>query len=78
MRRLFRFDVCGQSVFGIGPIGAQESDHLCVLQGARIPFVVRETPDLHKYVLIGEALADNFMHGEVQTLNFADRDVILV
>jgi hypothetical protein len=78
MRRLFRFDVYGQRLIGLAPALALESDHLCILQGARVPFIVRETPEVCKYTLVGEALAENFMHGEVQSLNFTDQEIILV
>jgi len=78
MRRLFRFDVYGQRLIGLAPGLAQESDHLCILQGARVPFIVRESPEMGKYTLVGEAFAENFMRGEVQSLNFADRGIVLV
>ena len=53
---------------GLAPVLAQESDHLCILQGAKVPFIVRETSKLGKYTLVGEALAENFMHGELLPL----------
>jgi len=65
-------------LIGLAPALAQESDHLCILQGAKVPFIVRQNAELGKYTLIGEALAENFMHGEVQSLNFADREIVLV
>ncbi len=78
MRRLFRFDVHSQRLIGLAPALAQESDHLCILQGAKVPFIVRESSEMGKYTLVGEAFAENFMHGKVQSLNFADRVIVLV
>ncbi|KAF7594831.1 hypothetical protein BBP40_008161 [Aspergillus hancockii] len=78
MRRLFRFDICERRFIGLAPMTAQESDYLCILQGARIPFIVRETAERGRYRLVGEAFAENFMHGEVKRLEFADREIILV
>jgi hypothetical protein len=77
MRKLFRFDVHGQRLIGLAPTQARESDHICILQGARVPFIVRENSEKGKYTLVGEAFAENFMHGEVQSLNFADRMIVL-
>lgn len=70
MRRLFRFDIYGQRLIGLGPALTQRSDHLCILQGARVPFIVRENAELGKYTLVGEAFAESFMHGEVEHLKF--------
>lgn len=78
MRKLFRFDVHGQRLIGLAPTQAQESDHICIMQGARVPFIVRKTSEKDKYTLVGEAFAENFMRGEVQSLNFADRVIVLV
>ncbi|KLU92871.1 hypothetical protein MAPG_11833 [Magnaporthiopsis poae ATCC 64411] len=49
MRRLFYFDVNGYQSIGLGPQIAQVSDHLCVLQGAKVPVILRETPEPGKY-----------------------------
>jgi hypothetical protein len=78
MRKLFRFDVYGQRFIGLAPVQAQESDHICIIQGARVPFIVRENSETGKYTLVGEAFAKNFMHGNVQSLGFADRVIVLV
>jgi len=78
MRKLFRFDVYGQRLIGLAPTHAQESDHICIMQGAKVPFIVRESSEMGKYTLVGEAFAENFMRGEVQFLNFADRVIVLV
>ena len=48
------------------------------LQKTRIPFILGGTQDAHKYLFIGEAFAENFTYWDVQALNFADREVILV
>ncbi|KAJ4285977.1 hypothetical protein N0V90_013543 [Kalmusia sp. IMI 367209] len=76
MRKLFRFDVNGQRLIGLAPTQAQESDHICIMQGASVPFIVRESSEKGKYTLVGEAFAENFMHGEVQSLDFADKDPV--
>ncbi|KAH7406328.1 heterokaryon incompatibility protein-domain-containing protein [Phaeosphaeria sp. MPI-PUGE-AT-0046c] len=78
MRKLFRFDVYGQRVIGLAPMQARESDHICIIQGSRVPFIVRETPGENKYKLVGEAFAEYFMRGAVESLNFADRVIVLV
>ena len=44
----------------------------CCHHWARVPFIVRENLGMGKYTLVGEAFAENFMRGEVQSLNFAD------
>ncbi|KAL4781289.1 heterokaryon incompatibility protein-domain-containing protein [Aspergillus varians] len=77
-RRLFLFHLCGQHMFGLAPSTSRESDHLCILRGASTPFIVRETPERDKYTLVGEALAENFMRGEVESLNFSGREIVLV
>lgn len=77
-RRLFLYDIGGQPLLGLGPVTIQGLDHLCIVQGARIPFVVRETAEPRKYTLIGEAFTENFMHGELQLLGFADREIFLI
>jgi hypothetical protein len=75
---LFRFDVYGQRLIGLAPKLAQESDCLCILRGARVPFLVRRTPKSGKYMLVGEALAKNFMYGKVQILGFGVQEIVLV
>ncbi|KAL8367102.1 hypothetical protein RB595_000422 [Gaeumannomyces hyphopodioides] len=77
-RRLFHFDVCGQRSLGLAPQLARVSDHLCILQGAKVPFILRETPEPGKYTLVGEAVAENFMRGELRDLNFSDREIVLI
>jgi hypothetical protein len=57
MRKLFRFDVFGHRFIGLAPVLAQASDHLCILQGAKVPFIVRGNGELGGYTLVGEALA---------------------
>lgn len=80
VRRLFCYHVNGQRQLGLSPALAQESDHLCVLQGAKVPFILRERAELGKgkYEVVGEAFAESFMYGEVQFLNFSDCGIILV
>ncbi|KAH7459133.1 hypothetical protein FOMA001_g20262 [Fusarium oxysporum f. sp. matthiolae] len=78
IRKLFRFDIRGQRLIGVAPAASQESDHLCILQGAKVPFVIRETLVAGRYMLVGEVFAENFMHGELRCLNFSDKVIILV
>lgn len=77
-RKLFRFDMYGTSSIGLCPISSRVSDHICVMQGARVPFIVRSSGKAGRYTLVGEAFAENFMRGELGRFNFADREISLI
>lgn len=64
---------------GLGPDSVQELDFVCILQGARVPFIVRITED-GKYKLIGEAFVFGFMAGEAILLpkTFKKQEIMLV
>jgi hypothetical protein len=73
------FFITEQSRLGIGPRESQKGDHIAVLSGGSMPFVVRETqfvsplndPNNHtigasvrRYNLIGASYVLGFMNGE--------------
>ncbi|KAJ2907377.1 hypothetical protein MKZ38_003234 [Zalerion maritima] len=47
---------------GLGPLGMQVGDKVCILFGASVPFVLRKRQN--GYSLIGECFVDKLMHGE--------------
>ncbi|KAK5659322.1 hypothetical protein OQA88_1415 [Cercophora sp. LCS_1] len=59
MRRLF---VTGSSYLGLGPKGVERDDEVWVVEGARVPFVLRKEGE--KWRLLGEAYLHGFMDGE--------------
>lgn len=59
-----RFCVTETGRFGQLPFDAEVGDHLWVLTGAEVPFVVRPQ-DGGRYRLIGECYVDGVMNGEV-------------
>jgi hypothetical protein len=58
-RRMFRTD---SRHIGIGPIEIQPGDQICVLFGARVPFVIRRSGD--HWLLVGECYLHGLMNGE--------------
>ena len=61
---------------GLAPKSTMERDLVCVLQGARIPFIVRPADD-HGYKLVGEAYVHRIMHGEVADLGLPLEELFL-
>ncbi|KAH8756067.1 hypothetical protein F5883DRAFT_388549, partial [Diaporthe sp. PMI_573] len=59
--RRFCFTIDGR--LGLVPGGAAPGDVVCILQGARVPYIFRPNPD-GSHRLIGEAYIHNLMHGE--------------
>ena len=62
-RRLF---IAGDRL-GWGPTDTQPGDHVYVLPGGRVPFVLRQAPEIgaeHTYRLIGDCLLQDAMNGE--------------
>lgn len=61
---------------GLGPQLSKETDIVCFVQGARIPFILRPT-DSHGYQLVGEAYVHGLMQGEIADLNLPLAELIL-
>ncbi|KAF4624391.1 hypothetical protein G7Y89_g13780 [Cudoniella acicularis] len=58
-----RFFVTKQGCIGRGPLPIQKGDQVCILFGAKLPFILREiSPDV--YVILGEAYVHGIMKGE--------------
>lgn len=65
---------------GIGPLGMQPGDVVCVLYGGAFPFVLREVnwgnwPGI--YTLVGEVYCDGIMEGEALKMGLPSQDLIL-
>jgi hypothetical protein len=73
--RAFRTISSGRCLFvteeghlGLGPESLEKGDEVWVLQGARVPFVLRENWDWREegtYKVVGEAYVHGVMHGEM-------------
>ena len=48
---------------GIGPLGAREGDHICVLLGCNVPMIIRAVPD-GSYKIIGESYVSGLDNNE--------------
>ncbi|KAL5319190.1 hypothetical protein ACEPPN_012239 [Leptodophora sp. 'Broadleaf-Isolate-01'] len=83
-----KFFFTKKEFFGIGPGALKEGDWLAVLQGADVPFVLREVdegrdqsqplpPDL-KFQLVGECFAYGLMQGQAVRGRQLTRDIELV
>jgi hypothetical protein len=63
-----RLCITEQGNLGLVPSEVAKGDRVCVLLGAKAPFVVRETPKTvrgrRKYVLVGDCYIDGLMAGE--------------
>ena len=57
-----RFCMTGERYACLAPDGVQNGDFVCLLKGARTPFIIREQSG--QYVLVGEAYVHGLMHGE--------------
>lgn len=49
---------------GLVPQGAGKGDTICVIPGARVPFLIRRYEGSEKWRLIGECYIDGIMYGE--------------
>lgn len=77
------FESAGRCLFmsssghlGLAPEASEEEDVICVLQGARVPFIVRPTGH-HKCSLVGEAYVHGVMDGEVAELNLPLTELVI-
>ncbi|KAL8947678.1 MAG: hypothetical protein Q9222_006062 [Ikaeria aurantiellina] len=59
--RLFRTD---EGLLGMGPRSTQAGDEAWILQGARVPFVLRPRGENGQYQLIGQSYVHGMMQGE--------------
>jgi hypothetical protein len=58
-----RLIITDQGYVGIAPGAAKVGDHIFFLQGARVPFVLRQTESQDEYTLIGECYVHGHMDG---------------
>ncbi|KAF2843152.1 HET-domain-containing protein [Patellaria atrata CBS 101060] len=64
------FNACNQrrlfltkgGLLGIGPASMLKGDHVCVILGAIVPYILRQVEE--QYLLVGECYSFNLMHGE--------------
>jgi hypothetical protein len=64
-------------LLGLGPDGMAVGDQLCLLPGARVPFLLRKSEKLRavpSWNLVGECYVRGIMHGE--RFNEEDKQVI--
>lgn len=61
-RRLF---VTHDGFVGMGPESAQEGDHVAVLHGSRVPYVLRHEPSKDEYRFVDECYVQGMMQGEI-------------
>jgi hypothetical protein len=61
-----RFGITDTGLFAAVPAGAREGDIICVLNGGRVPYVLRRSGEWHKFTLVGECYVDEMMRGEAQ------------
>ena len=65
-------------MLGLAPMLAQKGDHICILRGAKVPFILRTTAQQGRFRVVGEAYVDGFMHGQFEKLNFPTQETILI
>lgn len=63
-----RFIVTQRGHYGLAPLIAHEGDICCVVRGARVPLLIRETRFPGHYKLLGEAYIHGTMHGQTVDL----------
>ncbi|RYP50593.1 hypothetical protein DL768_003918 [Monosporascus sp. mg162] len=66
---------------GVGPLGVQAGDVICVFYGGSFPYVLREVETggtWGTYKLVGEAYCDGIMDDEALTMGIADQEFRLV
>lgn len=54
---------------GLCPLETQPGDAIAILQGARVPYIVRRGENLEGWTLIGESHVYGIMDGEFMTTN---------
>jgi hypothetical protein len=63
--RLFFTTASGN--LGHGPEKSMPGDEIWLVQGARVPFVLRKQTSISGYRIVGDAYVHGFMHGEMMT-----------
>lgn len=58
----------GKRTFGVGPAGVKSGDCVAILNGARMPFVVRQMEGTQDVQLVGPCYSAGFMRGEAAAL----------
>ncbi|CZR66869.1 uncharacterized protein PAC_16770 [Phialocephala subalpina] len=58
-RRLFSYDLGQQRLIGLAPALAQERDFICILQGAKVPFIVRRTEEPGRFWLANKSVSQS-------------------
>ncbi|KAH7063601.1 heterokaryon incompatibility protein-domain-containing protein [Macrophomina phaseolina] len=61
-RRLYRTT---QGFLGLGPDSIKKGDIVCMIQGGRVPYILRKHAVRSGWKLVGEAYLHGFMHGEM-------------
>jgi hypothetical protein len=69
-RRLYR---TSRGYLGLGPESTAVGDEAWLLQGAKMPFVLRKISNLSSYRLVGETYLHGFMHGEMLGAGLQDQ-----
>lgn len=54
--------------FGLGPLITRPGDVCCLILGADVAFVLRPSPDISGYKLLGEAFVHSVMNGEIEVM----------
>lgn len=65
-------------MLGLAPMLAQKGDHICILRGAKVPFILRTTAQEGRFRVVGEAYIDGFMHGRFEELDCTAQETILI
>jgi len=75
-RELFRTD---SGLLGLGPYALRETDEICILGGAKVPFALRRiTGKPRHYQLIGECYVHGIMSGNgMQHFDTTPHDIVL-
>lgn len=68
--------VSDSGYIGLVPDQAKPSDSICFIQGARVPFVVRQGLR-YRYQLIGECYLHGLMKGELSEFGLCPKDILL-
>ncbi|KAH8747572.1 heterokaryon incompatibility protein-domain-containing protein [Hyaloscypha finlandica] len=62
------FIITQQGYYGLAPLITKQGDLCCVLNGTKVPYILRKSTEQSCYKLIGEAYIHGFMRGEVAEL----------
>lgn len=72
--------VVGRAIFktkkgyiGIGPYWAECGDAVCLLEGGKVPFILKKTQRAEQYEFVGEAYVHGIMHGQAINSEFMNQ-----